>query len=101
MEADKIAVKVHKTEEGSVVGACDAHLVGKKLKEGGLVLEITREFYFERHTTQDGLCELLEECITANLVGERAVDAYCGKNPEARESIIKIGGVPHLQVYRL
>jgi hypothetical protein len=101
MESDKIAVKVHKTESGVVIGACDAHLVGKRLKEKGLLLEIREEFYFERHATPDELSELLEECVTANLVGEKAVEAYCKKNPEARAVLVNIGGVPHLQVYQL
>ena len=101
MEGDKIAVKVHKTENGVVIGACDAHLVGKRLKEKGLLLEIRKEFYFERHSTPEELSELLDECVTANLVGEMAVEVYCRKNPEARAVLVNIGGVPHLQVFQL
>jgi hypothetical protein len=96
-----IAVKAHRTEKGVVIGACDSHLVGKSLKDRGLVLEITREFYFERHATADELSEMLEECATANLVGEKAVGAYCRRNPDAKSGVIRIGGVPHLQVFQL
>ena len=110
MEADKkslsrgakpIAVRAHDTERGTVIGACDAYLLGKRIKEKGLVLEISKEFYFERHTTADGLAALLETCETANLVGEAAVGAYCKKNPDARASVKRVGGVPHLQVFQL
>lgn len=100
-ETHLIAVKVHKTESGAVVGACDASLLGKKFKEGSLKLEVTKEFYFERHTTAEELADLLEDCMAANLVGEKSVGAYCEKNPDAKASVMKIKGVPHLQVFKL
>jgi len=96
-----IALKAHDTGSGIVIGACDAHLLGKKIREKGLVLELSKEFYFERHATADELSALVEECITANLVGEIAVGAYCKKNPGAKAAIRKVGGVSHLQVYQL
>ena len=97
----KIAVKAHETGEGIIVGACDAHLVGKKLKEGKLTLDISERFFFERHAGEDELIELIKGCITANLVGETAIGAYCRKNPHAKGNVKKVGGVPHLQVFNL
>lgn len=97
----KIAVKAHKTGGGVVVGACDAHLLGKKLKDGKLVLDISERFFFERHAGEEELIAMVDECITANLVGEAATGAYCKKNPAAKGGIKKIGGVPHLQVFNL
>jgi len=108
METDKksiaaglIAVKIHRTDKGNVIGACDSHLLGKKISEGGLVMEISKEFYFERHATGEELSLMLEECMTANLVGEAAIAAYCKNKPDAKGLIRKIGGVPHLQVFEL
>jgi hypothetical protein len=103
METDKsaIAVKVHETAGGTVIGACDTHLVGKKLVEKGLRIEISKEFYFERHASEEELVEIIETCMTANIVGEKAVESYCRKNPDARGAVRKICGVPHLQVFRI
>mgnify|MGYP001113423664 CR=1 FL=1 len=96
-----IAVKVHETAKGAVVGACDIELLGKSLSEGELKLHISEEFYFSKRARPEDLVKLLEGCLTANLVGERVVKAYCKANPEAEECIIVVEGVPHLQVYRL
>lgn len=96
-----ISAKVHETPKGKVVGACDADLLGKSLREEGLRLELTEDFYFERRMRPEELAQLLDDCMTANLVGELAVNAYCARNPEAEGSVIKIGGVPHLQVFRI
>jgi len=96
-----IALKVHDTEKGSIVGACDVEVLGKKLAEGDIVLEISEEFYFDRHVSLDELLDALDGCMTANLVGEKAVNAYCDKNPDAKEAVISIKGIPHLQVFTL
>ncbi len=103
METDKgaIAVKVHRTAKGDVIGACDAHLVGKRLAENELRLEISKEFYFERHASEEEFAEIVESCMTANIVGEKAVESYCKKNPAARGAVRRICGVPHLQVFRI
>lgn len=103
METDKkpISLKVHETDKGYVIGACDAHLLGKTIKEKGLKLEISEAFYFERHATGEELEGLLESCMTANLVGEAVISAYCKKNPDAKDAVKRIGGVPHLQIYQL
>lgn len=97
----KIAVKAHETDKGVVVAACDAHLVGKKLKEGKLTIEVSERFYFERHAGEEELVEMIEGSMTANLIGEKAIGAYCKKNPAAKSGVRKVGGVPHLQVFNL
>lgn len=98
---DRIAVKVHKTDKGHVLGACDVELLGKKLKHGGIVIEVRENFYFERHVGPDELAELVEGCMTANIIGKRAIEAYCKANPDSRDSVVDVGGVPHLLVFKL
>jgi len=98
---EHIAVKVHKTEKGAVLGACDPELLGKKLRHGETIVEIKESFYFEKHVSPDELAELISGCVTANLMGKRAVDAYCTAHPGAKEGIRLVGGVPHLLVFSL
>ena len=100
-EEHLIAVKVHETAKGAVIGACDIELLGKRLSDGELKLHISEEFYFGKRSSLEELVKLLEGCLTANLVGEKTVKAYCKANPEAEECIIVVDGIPHLQVYRL
>ncbi len=96
-----IAVKVHETPKGRVVGACDRELVGRRLSEGELLLEISERFYSQMAAGPAELLEIIEGCMTANLVGERTVAAYCAENPDAIEAVKRIGGVPHLLVFHL
>lgn len=96
-----IALKVHETERGPIMGACDVEVLGKRLVDGELELEISENFYFERHVSPEEFLEVLESCMTANLVGEKTVGAYCKKNPDAEAAVVSIKGVPHLQIYTL
>ncbi len=96
-----IAVKVHESEKGRIIGACDIELLGRSLNEGELTVHISEEFYFGRHATPEEIIELLDKCLSANLIGKRVVGAYCKANPDAENHIMFVDGVPHLQIYRL
>ncbi len=96
-----ISVSIHKTGKGAVVAACDAELLGRAFSDGELRLKLREEFYSGERMAPEKLAELLEECFTANLVGERAVKAYCANRPSAAESVMRIGDVPHLHIYSL
>ena len=96
-----IALRVHETERGQIIGACDIEVLGKTLSEGDLRIEINESFYFEKKATLSELMDIISDCATANLVGEKTVTAYCENNPEAKGSVRLIDGVPHLQVFRL
>jgi len=103
METNKelIAFRVHETEEGSVIGACDAELLGRTFREGIVKLELREEFYLGEEKTLEELIQLLESCFTANLVGEKIVAAVCEENPHFKSSVKSVEGVPHLHIFSL
>jgi hypothetical protein len=103
METNKelIAVKVHETDEGIVIGACDLDLLGKTFKEDDITLELVEEFYSDKQLTIEELLEIIESSITANLVGKKLISAYCEENPNFESSVKTVEGVPHLHVFRL
>lgn len=96
-----IAAKIHDTERGAVVAACDMDILGKRLTEGKLTVEVSKEFYFEKNVDREELLKHIDSAVTANLIGEKAVGAYCKKNPHAEDCVILIAGVPHLQVFEI
>jgi hypothetical protein len=98
---EKTALKSHETEKGRVIGACDAELLGKVFSEGAINLRIEEDFYFEEYAEHDDVLELVDGCLTANLVGKRIVESYCEKNPEAKRCVKTVGGIPHLHIFKL
>jgi hypothetical protein len=97
----EICIKVHETAEGTVLAACDSEILSNCYEEGELRLKINEDFYYEKSITVDEFLQSVESCFTANLAGEKTVNAFCRNNPEDRGSVIRIDGIPHLQIFRL
>lgn len=84
-----------------MVAACDAEVLGKKLKFNGLEIEINENFYFEKFCSEDELKKLLKEAKIANLFGEKIRKVVVGLGLAKEKDFKNVEGVPHLQVYRI
>lgn len=58
-------------------------------------------FYDGFLATEEVLVNNLEIATTANLVGERTIQAAVKAGFIDKEGVIEIGGVPHAQMYRI
>ena len=94
-------MRLHSNEMGTVLAAADAELLGKKLKQGKIALEVRTSFYLETHVTPEELGEALDEATNANLVGERVIAIAREKGLLGKGNPLTIEGVPHAQIYKL
>jgi uncharacterized protein len=94
-------IKIYKNGEHVLVAACDKEVLGKTLKHGKAVVEISRAFYEGEYVSEEELQKALEEATTANLFGEKTVKfaLKCGLIDQG--SVIIIDGVPHAQIFRV
>ncbi len=116
----KIYFKKHERivdgQSGPVVLAlCDAELIGKKLSQGKLLLDLDayRSFYAGELVTAVEAARLVKKCfsetattstsarqsISLNLVGKNSLKAAASYVDVKKAKLI--GKVPHLQVYRV
>lgn len=87
--------------QGSVmVDICDLDLIGSKLEQDGLVINLTREYYQQQVIEQPHAQELLQKCDIANLVGDRIVRQALDLKLAKEVSVRKISGVPFLMIYK-
>ena len=87
--------------QGSVmVDICDLDLIGTKLEQGKLVINLTREYYQQEVIELDRASELLQKCSTANLVGSKIVQKAIEMKLANEASVRKISGVPFLMIYK-
>jgi len=96
-------MKVHAHGHSTIVALCDKENMGKVLRKGGLVLDLKAHAYFYKGTlvSEAVAARALKEADSINLVGKRAV-ALAKKLGLASDSdVMRIGGVPHVQVYRI
>ena len=92
-------VKVHNTQDGqSIVAICDTDLLGKKIEEGNLQLDLSSDFYKGIERNEEDVIRILKSVYIANLVGKESI-ALAKKLGFLEEEHVKfIGGIPHAQI---
>ncbi|NLX47030.1 MAG: DUF424 family protein [Euryarchaeota archaeon] len=95
-----IRVKVHKRGGDVLIAACDSGLVGRKLVDGELRLEVSDEFYGGDRGGEEMLLNRLSLATMANLVGEEVCRIAAEHDFIDRECVMTIEGVPHAQMLR-
>ncbi len=95
-----IRVKVHRRGGDLLIAACDNDLIGRKLKDGVLRLDVSDEFYGGDRGDEEMLLNRLRMATMANLVGENVCRIAAEHDFIDRECVITIEGVPHAQMVR-
>ncbi|MDD1772056.1 MAG: DUF424 family protein [Methanomassiliicoccales archaeon] len=93
-------IKVHMHGGDILIAACDEGLLGRKLKEGDLRLEVSQEFYGGDSGGEEMLLSRLNAATMANLVGGEACRIAADHGFIDRDCLITIEGVPHAQMVR-
>jgi hypothetical protein len=83
-----------------MVDICDLDLIGTRLEQDGIVINLTREYYQQEIIEHSYAMELLEKCDIANLVGDRIVRQALEMKLAKEVSIRRISGVPFLMIYK-
>ncbi|MCX8196848.1 MAG: DUF424 family protein [Candidatus Micrarchaeota archaeon] len=93
-------MKIH--EPGGVVAICDEELIGKVFSDGKRKLDLAayKDFYIGKKVGLKEAVEALKSAQSANLVGSQAIQAARKAGLDVSGAVL-IGGVLHLQVYRL
>jgi hypothetical protein len=98
---NQVFVKVFKDAKYTLVAACDPELIGETFREGKLRLEVKPDFYKGvLSSVSDALCAV-DAADIANLVGTGIVDAAVKQGLIDVSAIVRIDGVPHVQIVRL
>ncbi|MGB7636512.1 MAG: DUF424 family protein [Nitrososphaeraceae archaeon] len=94
------ALRIMKYQDSTMINMCDVELIGMKLEQGDLVIDISKE-YFQQEIIEEFQAErLLRLCSIANLVGERIVKLAIDLRFAKEMSIKRISGVPFLMIFK-
>lgn len=94
------AARTTRYQGSTMVDICDLELMGSKLEQDGLVINLAREYYQQQVIEQPHAQELLQKCDIANLVGDRIVRQALDMKLAKEASIKRIAGVPFLMIYK-
>ncbi len=97
----KISMRIYKSGEDLLIGACDEELLGKIFKEGKFRLHVKKSFYKGILVDEEAFLAYLKEATIANLVGKRTVDCAIKKGFIDPNGVLFIKGVPHAQMIKM
>lgn len=90
-------VKLHESENGTVVAVCDSDLIGQKFEDGDLQLDLTSDFYKGEEKADGEIGDLLRNAYVLNIVGEKSVALALKEGIIDEANIKNISGVPYIQ----
>jgi hypothetical protein len=93
--------KKHEFEMKTILAVCDKEHLGKTFEDGAIFFEVKEKFYGGNTVSEKELEELLEECDSANLFGDKCVGVAIKKGLASEKSVRKISGIKHAQIYRV
>ena len=84
-----------------MIAICDKNIIGRKFKEGELMLKLDEGFYKGDEACADEVKEALASATIANIAGEKAIACAVDCGCIDPETIIFIEGIPHAQMIRI
>lgn len=97
----QVYLRVFKDSKYTLVAACDSELLGATFREGKLKLEVKADFYKGVPTNVPDALQVINGADIANLVGDGIVEAAVQKGFVSPSAVLRIGGVPHVQIVRM
>ena len=89
------------TYQGAImVDICDLDLVGSKLEQDGLTVDLNKEYFMQEVIAEEDASDLLNKCEIANLVGKSIVGRALALRLAKEASVKKISGVPFLMIFK-
>lgn len=92
-----VTVKIHKKDDRTVIAVCDTTLLGTKIEENDLVLDLTSDFYKGEEHDDTTAGDLIRNADAVNLVGPTAIRLGIEEGIIEESNVKKVKGVPYAQ----
>jgi hypothetical protein len=94
----ELIINERETEEGTLVAACDADVLGETFENGEVSLTVEEDFYAGEAVGRERIVESLANCVTANLVGTEVVALAIEEGFVEEENVLDLDGTCHAQL---
>jgi len=88
-------------QKNTMLNICDVDLVGKKISEKNLQVDISKNFYGEKIVEKIEAENLLKNSSVINMIGKETISLSMNLGIGSEKGIKKISGVPFLIVYKI
>jgi hypothetical protein len=92
-------MKIHRTDEGRLVAACDEDVLGQRFTEDGQQLDVDEDFYRGEKVELLDVLEAIEDAATTNFVGPDLIGELVDSDIIEEDEVDEIGGMVHTHMY--
>ena len=97
----QFSVKVSDYQKNLVLNICDIDLLGKKITEDQLNMNISKSYYGEKIIEHEEAKHLLKNASIINMVGKDTVSLSLELGVGSENGVKKVAGVPFLIVFKM
>ena len=95
------STKVISASGNIMLNICDPELVDKTFQNGNTKIKIKSNYYAERDVDEHEAKNLLKQCTSINMVGEKTISLATSLGIGSEKSIKRIEGIPFLLVFKM
>jgi uncharacterized protein len=95
------SVRITNYQNNLMLSICDAPLLGKKLVEKKLQMNISESYYGEHLVEKDEAEILLKKCSSINMVGKETISLSISLGIGSHQGVKEISGIPFLIVFKM
>lgn len=97
----QFSIRLTGYQENTMLNICDVDLVGKKISENNLQVDISKNYYGKEIVEKNEAENLLKNSSVINMVGKEIISLSMNLGIGSEKGIKKISGVPFLIVYKI
>lgn len=97
----QFSVRTTEYQKNIMLNICDADLLGKKIIQDKLTMNISESYYGERFIERDEAEDLLKNSSIINMVGKETVSLSIDLGIGSKNGVKVISGVPFLIVFKM
>lgn len=97
----QFSIKTTDYQKNLMLNICDAELLGKKIVENELNMNISENYYGEKLVEHEEARTLLKNASIINMVGKKTISLSLELGVGSENGVKRIGGVPFLIVFKM
>jgi len=95
------SVRVTNHQNNLMLNICDSSLLGKKIADDKITMNISKSYYCERIVEKEEAQNLLKQCSSINMVGKETVSLSVDLGIGSPQAIKEIDGIPFLLIFKM
>ncbi len=97
----QFSIRTTNYQGNMMLNICDEELVGRTLKKGDFVMNVSQSYYGQRVIGRSEAEDLMRKCSILNMAGHQTIEMSINLKVGTRQGVKEIDGVPFLIVFKM